>query len=84
MYDSCSYRERNIGLNLKLIFLYPKFVHIAHAKLNSKNGMLLTVYNVWFMGFNATFNNISVIVVVSLLVEETGIPGENHGPVASH
>jgi hypothetical protein len=46
--------------------------------------MLLTVHNVWFMGFNATFNNISVIVVVSLLVEETGIPGENHGPVASH
>jgi len=38
------------------------------------------------MVFNATFNNISAIniVAVSLLVEETGVPGENHLPVASH
>jgi hypothetical protein len=37
------------------------------------------------MVFNATFNNISVISWISaLLVEETGIPGENHRPVASH
>ena len=34
------------------------------------------------MLFNATFNNISVISWRSvLLVEETGGPGENHGPV---
>jgi hypothetical protein len=33
---------------------------------------------VWFMVFNATFNNISVILWLSvLLVEETGVPGEN-------
>jgi hypothetical protein len=39
----------------------------------------------WFMVFNATFNNISVISWRSvLLVEETGVPGENHVPVASH
>ena len=32
-----------------------------------------------FMGLNITFNNISVISWWSvLLVEETGIPGENH------
>ena len=37
------------------------------------------------MVFNATFNNISVISWLSvLLVEETKIPGENHRPVASH
>jgi len=37
------------------------------------------------MMFNATFNNISVISWLSvLLVEETGVPGENHRPVASH
>jgi len=37
------------------------------------------------MVFNATFNNISVISWHSvLLVEETGGPGENHRPVASH
>ena len=34
---------------------------------------------VCLMLFNATFNNISV-----LLLEETGGPGENHRPVASH
>ena len=35
--------------------------------------------------FNATFNNISVISWRSvLLVEETGVPGENHRPVANH
>ena len=37
------------------------------------------------MVFNATFNNISVISWRSvLLMEETGISGENHRPVASH
>jgi hypothetical protein len=37
------------------------------------------------MVFNATFNNISVISWQSvLLVEETGVPGENHRPVASY
>jgi len=35
--------------------------------------------------FNATFNNILVISWQSvLLVEETGAPGENHLPCASH
>jgi hypothetical protein len=38
-----------------------------------------------FMVFNATFNNISVILWQSVLLgEETEIPGENHQPVASH
>jgi hypothetical protein len=38
-----------------------------------------------FPTFNATFNNISVISWWSgLLVEETGVPGENHRHVASH
>jgi hypothetical protein len=37
------------------------------------------------MVFNATLNNISVISWKSvLLVEETEVPRENHGPVASH
>jgi hypothetical protein len=37
------------------------------------------------MGFNATFNNISVISWWSvLLVEETRVLWENHRPVASH
>ena len=41
--------------------------------------------NVCLMVFNTTFNNISVISWWSVLfVEETGEPGENHRPVASH
>ena len=36
------------------------------------------------MVFNATFNNISVISWQSvLLVEETGVPEENHQPAAT-
>jgi len=35
--------------------------------------------------FDATFNNISVISWWSvLLVEETGVPVENHRPATSH
>ena len=38
-----------------------------------------------FKVFNTTFNNISAISWWSvLLVEKTGVPGENHRPVASH
>jgi len=37
------------------------------------------------MVFNATFNNISVILRRSvLLMEETRVPGENHRPVVLH
>ena len=37
------------------------------------------------MVFNATFNNISVTSWRSvLLVEENGVPGENHWPATSH
>jgi hypothetical protein len=43
---------------------------------------LILYFDGWFMVFNATFNNISVISWRSiLLVEETG---ENHRAVASH
>ena len=52
--------------------------------------MILHSHHVCIIGgrvivFNATFNNISVISWLSiLLVEKTGVPGENHRPVASH
>jgi hypothetical protein len=36
------------------------------------------------MAFNTTFNNISAILWRAiLLVENTGVPGENHLPVAN-
>ena len=44
---------------------------------------MVRVYRV--MVLNATFYNISVISWRSVLfVEETGVSGENHHPVASH
>jgi len=44
-----------------------------------------TELGVRVMVFNSTFNNISVILWRSvLLVEDTGVPGENHRPAASH
>ena len=46
---------------------------------------LLFIFRVRGVVFNATFNNISVISWRSVLwVEETGVPEENHRPVASH
>ena len=37
------------------------------------------------MVLNATLNNMSVISWrTALLVEETGVPGENHRPAISH
>ena len=53
--------------------------------LNYKVKLKIEQELVWFMVFNATFNNISVILWRSfLLVEKTGVPRENHRPVASH
>ena len=51
-----------------------------HNKNKSKDNNLVR-----FMVFNATFYNISVILCQSvLLVEETGVPRENHRLVPSH
>jgi hypothetical protein len=44
----------------------------------NENYYLPISWLVWFMVFNATFNNISIIVAVSF------IGGENHQPVANH
>jgi hypothetical protein len=39
----------------------------------------------WVMVFNATFNNIAAVSWRSvLLVEETGVPEQNHRPTSSH
>ena len=59
------------------------FANITYD-LRFKNLMLIDWFG-WFMVFNATFNNISVISWWSvLLVEETEVPRENHRPVKSH
>ena len=44
---------------------------------------LAIVTLVWFLVLNATFNNISVISLRSVvLMEETRVPGESHRPRA--
>jgi hypothetical protein len=40
-------------------------------------------YRETVMMLNTTFNNISVISWRSVLVEETGVPGENHRPITN-
>ena len=55
-------------------------------KLNIQIGGVMNVrVRVRVMVFNATLNNISVIPwQFILLVEETGLSGENHRPAASY
>jgi hypothetical protein len=70
------------------VLLYGSFVYLLgnnlfpFCKIRFK---ILVFIMVWFMVFNATFNNISVTSWLSvLLVEETGVSRENPWPVASH
>jgi hypothetical protein len=51
---------------------------IGQGGIMSANDLLL-IQGVRIMEFNATFNNISVTLWQSvLLVDENGVPGENH------
>ena len=48
-------------------------------------GLWVMVHGSWFMVFNTTFTNISVISWWSFVLDvETKVPRENHRPVASH
>ena len=52
---------------------------------NNKNWIISYQVLGRFIVLNATFNNISVLSWLSvLLVEETEVPGENQRPVASY
>jgi hypothetical protein len=54
----------------------PEATNIGKNKLNIRMRVMV---------FNGTFNNISVISWWKvLLVEETGVPGENHKSVISY
>jgi hypothetical protein len=71
----------------KLICLFS-FIAWYHSPCFSGSLWTLAVLNLfnwlvgWYMVFNTTFNNISVILWLSvLLVEETGVPGENNQPI---
>ena len=67
---------------MRFVYIYRGQVSIEFFICNEGIGILGGVRVKWF---HATFNNFSVIMWRSvLLVEETGVPRENHGPVASH
>jgi hypothetical protein len=60
-------------------------LNVLHDQSSANKNIFIGWLVGWFMVFNATFNNISVISWQSvLLVEETRVPGENHRPVANH
>jgi hypothetical protein len=62
LYNLALYHQ--VSYNVNMHYLFNIFMYI---------------YSEWFMVFNATFNNISVISWWSvLLVEEIGVPRENH------
>ena len=63
--------------------------HKLKRRLNSDGNMETIKINykekIWFIVFNATFSNISAISWQSVLVvEEAGLPGENHRSWASN
>jgi hypothetical protein len=62
------------------------FRHVSHVGWDPTKGFDVSIsLGVKVMVFNATFNSISVISWRSvLLVEDTGVPRENHQPDASH
>jgi hypothetical protein len=61
---------------------FTSFLHLLDANLSSISAIS---WQDRVVVFYSTFNNISVISWRSvLLVEETGGPGENHWPIASH
>jgi len=63
----------------KTVFISKHLSHI-YVIFSVRNELLG-----WCMVFNTTLNNISVISGRSvLLVDETGVPAENHRSVASH
>jgi hypothetical protein len=63
--------EYDIGLNTKILCLFKLFKNL--------------IVGLGFLVFNTTFNNILFISWLSvLLVEESGVPRENHQPAASY
>ena len=78
----------SICIFVQYIYIYhiPKCVVLFLYALCALRNLISTGwFMVWFIMINATFNNILAISWQSgLLAEETGVPGENHRPVASH
>jgi hypothetical protein len=71
------------GLCQYFVFIYRSSIFLFEYLIDNSTKMLKVGVRV--MVFNATFNNISIILWQSvLLVEETRISGENHRSATSH
>ena len=83
--------EMNVWVMVTLMILYI-YIYTLHIVLLFVDTGLEKILQdkkikrrVMVVVFNATFNHISVTSLRPvLLVEETGVPGENHRPAASH
>ena len=65
--------------------MYYKYTCTMKNIYGAKLYLYKYIFDGWFIVFNAIFNTISVIAWRSvLLVEETGVLGENHRPGISH
>ena len=84
IYPSFVFKKKRFQIS----YFFCKFNESSLNMFNASSvfsGGFVNLCCVRVMVFNATFNNISVITWrLVLLVEETGVPGENHQPVASH
>ena len=71
-----------------VVYLFVPMIRLIHTSWHLNSWIYNSESNtsgVRVMLFNVTFNNISVILWMSvLLMDGTGIPGENHRPVTSH
>jgi len=75
----CHLKCNLISFQFPMFNIWSVYIEVCPCELVDSGWL------VWFMVFNATFNNISVISWRQvLLVEETGVCRENHRPVTSH
>jgi hypothetical protein len=74
-----------VKMNIYILYFFHKIWQEQIYIYKILNSMYKNISTLMILIFNATFNNISVRLWRSvLLVEVTGVPGENHRPVASH
>ena len=68
-----------------ILWLYIQYYKCIYSKLRDQIPCSLIIDLIFFGVFNATFSNISAISWQPvLMVEEAGVPGENHRPWASN
>jgi len=79
--QTCQWKSDYFIKGLLFNFLHTnlRFTSLIWGGFNNRKSFYPFVFFYWCMVFNATFNNISVISwLLVLLVEETRVPGENH------